>query len=415
MSSSKPLKFPWKANKETIITEYNSANAKCRKHREKAPHQSMVFTKTTATDWKTFTAIVDAPHDDNVTPDDAQILHLRMVVTSTELRKSRNAYDAMAAMKISRVPHGKPPVAYAHGVLWLYMIGSYVLLGDGISKHVPWMLGDNRASDYKVIKIGHVTVPAGLKRSDFDIVEDVTRHDGKTADKSAISGHKHGASPAKATPSVPKGQKSTKDTIAVPGSSKAQKAGKSSSRDSSRERKKPKILTDDEMLDLLRKVALEGIKCKMNPLFNLDQAMVNEYHARTATKEDQPMVRALYKASAVQAIIMEKVNDSPARGRKLIAELESGSLAKEFTLFVGHSRNLWSEIRNRAFENLRAAVIAHHLLVSLQIPSLPAMEVLKQTCIPDITLFVCIPRHTPWIDYGVSTEMKGFDSTDPET
>ncbi|KAJ5637018.1 hypothetical protein N7490_006897 [Penicillium lividum] len=112
---------------------------------------------------------------------------------------------------------------------------------------------------------------------------------------------------------------------------------------------------------------------------------------------------------------MEKVNASPARGRRLIVELESGSLAKDFNLFVGHSRVLWSEIRNRAFENLRAAIIAHHLLVSLQIPSLPAMDVLKQTCIPDITLYVCIPRHTPWIEYGISSVMSDVKDNDPPT
>ncbi|KAJ5637019.1 hypothetical protein N7490_006898 [Penicillium lividum] len=68
--------------------------------------------------------------------------------------------------------------------------------------------------------------------------------------------------PSKVTPSGPKAQKATKATVAVPSSSKAQNADKSPSRGTSPARKKTKVLTDDEMLAHLRKIALEGTKCK---------------------------------------------------------------------------------------------------------------------------------------------------------
>ncbi|KAJ5946089.1 hypothetical protein N7454_002928 [Penicillium verhagenii] len=71
-----------------------------------------------------------------------------MVSRLKDCKDSRCAWDSTGAMGISRMPRGKPPVAYAGGILWFYMIGSYVLLGDGISEYVPWMLGHSRAFDH---------------------------------------------------------------------------------------------------------------------------------------------------------------------------------------------------------------------------------------------------------------------------
>ncbi|KAJ5919126.1 hypothetical protein N7466_010069 [Penicillium verhagenii] len=57
------------------------------------------------------------------------------------------------------------------------MLGSYVLLGDGLSAYVPWMLGNGWAPDYGEIKIGYVAVPPNLSHDDFDYIEDVHFHD----------------------------------------------------------------------------------------------------------------------------------------------------------------------------------------------------------------------------------------------
>ncbi|KAJ5745450.1 hypothetical protein N7520_010632 [Penicillium odoratum] len=46
---------------------------------------------------------------------------------------------------------------------WLYMIGNYVLLGDGLAQYALWQLGS----------------PPGYSRNDLDVVEEPEYHDGK--------------------------------------------------------------------------------------------------------------------------------------------------------------------------------------------------------------------------------------------
>ncbi|KAJ5949418.1 hypothetical protein N7454_001002 [Penicillium verhagenii] len=59
------------------------------------------------------------------------------------------------------------------------MIGSYVLLGDGLAQHtyvlMPWKLGKSRGHDYNTIKIGHVAIPSDMT-DDVIIIEDITHH-----------------------------------------------------------------------------------------------------------------------------------------------------------------------------------------------------------------------------------------------
>ncbi|KAJ5923689.1 hypothetical protein N7454_008934 [Penicillium verhagenii] len=123
----------------------------------------------------------DADDEVGTTPDDIGILHWKMIATPKNCKDTRNAWDTTGAMKFSRMPRGKTPVARAHGVLWLYMIGSYVLLGDRFAQFMPWRLGNSRSRDYNDIKIGYIAIHPDTPEDYSQIIEnDVHHHDGRT-------------------------------------------------------------------------------------------------------------------------------------------------------------------------------------------------------------------------------------------
>ncbi|KAJ5945750.1 hypothetical protein N7454_002589 [Penicillium verhagenii] len=147
--------FPWEPSGAVILRKYAAAEVACAHHRN---HKLPQLQKSTATDWASSQDMIDADDENGATPDDIGILHWKMVSTPKFCKDTRSAWDSTGALKISRMPRGKPPVARAHGVLWLYMIGSYVLLGDGMAQYMPWRLGNSRAPDYNGIKIGYIAV-----------------------------------------------------------------------------------------------------------------------------------------------------------------------------------------------------------------------------------------------------------------
>ncbi|KAJ5949939.1 hypothetical protein N7454_001523 [Penicillium verhagenii] len=77
---------------------------------------------------------------EEVIPDGTNILHWKMISRRKDCAESHGAWDSTGSMRIARMSRGKPLVAFAHGILWFYMLGSYVLLGDALFQYVPWML-----------------------------------------------------------------------------------------------------------------------------------------------------------------------------------------------------------------------------------------------------------------------------------
>ncbi|KAJ5936154.1 hypothetical protein N7454_005452 [Penicillium verhagenii] len=122
-----------------------------------------------ATDGDSFINIDDADDEIGVTLDDLGILHWKMISTPSNCKDTRGAWDSTGAMRCTRMPRGKPPVARAHGVIWLYMIGSYVLLSYTLAQYMSCKLGSTRSRDYNTIKIGYVAIPS-------DLADDVVYH-----------------------------------------------------------------------------------------------------------------------------------------------------------------------------------------------------------------------------------------------
>ncbi|KAJ5930705.1 hypothetical protein N7466_006198 [Penicillium verhagenii] len=78
----------------------------------------------------------------------------------------------------------------------------------------------------------------------------------------------------------------------------------------------------------------------------------------------------------------------------------------ELTLLKKLYMTAWSEIHLRTLPNARAAAIAHHWLVHLQIPEFEASKVFNRSCIRNPTEFVSVARNAPWEEFVYVDEVE---------
>jgi hypothetical protein len=86
-----------------------------------------------------------------------------------------SVFDGNGNVRLTRRPVGKPPVAMAYGVKWLFLIdGRYILTGEKLAQTFPWFIANNRPSNRRglsPLQVGYVTVPDDWTDDDYQLVE----------------------------------------------------------------------------------------------------------------------------------------------------------------------------------------------------------------------------------------------------
>ncbi|KAJ5946151.1 hypothetical protein N7454_002990 [Penicillium verhagenii] len=154
-------------------------------------------------------------------------------------------------------------------------------------------------------------------------------------------------------------------------------------------------MSDAQILAHFESCSTNDIVTSLIVNFDVDAAITDEFSARTATEDDQALVRAVHKCYAMHSRFLEVLRMSPAREEALLHNIAYGLFKAEFALLTKHFAKGWSHIRKRALQNPRAAAIAQHWLSQLQIPNLPVLEPFEHSCIKSPRDFVRVARNTP--------------------
>lgn len=87
---------------------------------------------------------------------DASMLITRSRKTGRECQEWKDDFVSGGHVKASRQPGGKTPVALCHGILWFYLLGNHILIGENLKPYLPWFIGPDRISSVEDIRIGWV-------------------------------------------------------------------------------------------------------------------------------------------------------------------------------------------------------------------------------------------------------------------
>lgn len=76
--------------------------------------------------------------------EDTVVLALRKTLAANSCNPWTSAFTNNGHVRIERMLIGKPPVAEAFGVKWLYLIdGRCILTGAGLAEYFPWIDGNS--------------------------------------------------------------------------------------------------------------------------------------------------------------------------------------------------------------------------------------------------------------------------------
>ncbi|KAJ5919101.1 hypothetical protein N7466_010044 [Penicillium verhagenii] len=160
-------------------------------------------------------------------------------------------------------------------------------------------------------------------------------------------------------------------------------------------------MSDAQILAHLESCSTNDRVDSLNVNFNVDFAITDEFLARTATVDDEALVHAVHKCHAMHNRFLEGANKSRARNEVVVVyDISDGFLKEEYAQLTKLFGEGWSQIRNRAFQNPRAAAIAQHWLSQLKIPGLPILTPFEHSCIPNPREFVRVARNMAWSRAG---------------
>jgi hypothetical protein len=167
----------WAADAPTLLSAVQATNVSCADKRRKhnVGHGDPVLIDPAVQTMDQL--IVEASNymwadqsDKNV--DDTTLFAVKKLLNKSQCAHAfPSTFDGSGAVRLTRRPMGKPPVAIACGVKWLFLVDSrYVLTGEDLAESFPWFLSNNRSGPPRgssPFGIGYVIVPEDWTPEDY--------------------------------------------------------------------------------------------------------------------------------------------------------------------------------------------------------------------------------------------------------